>query len=103
MLGFTGNLLPSNKNIFLHGAFRIKRKCDTGERLHSTTGQSVVDRNKIQYGLQGIDILVPLHALPDAPHRSCVPCSRPMSDSNIKLPFFSNEVLWKGKISRLED
>jgi hypothetical protein len=106
-MGFTGKLAPSNEDVFLRGVVCIKRKCDTGERLYGTAngGYSVVDLNKIRYGLQGIDILVPLHGLPHTPHRSCPPCSpsRRISHSNIELPLFANEVPEKGKIVCPED
>jgi hypothetical protein len=105
MLGFTGNLVPSNEEVFVRGVFCIEGKCDTGEWLYSTASgeYSIVDQNKLLYGLQGIDILVPLHALSHAPHRSCPPCPRRISDSNIKLSLFANEVLEKGKIVCPED
>jgi hypothetical protein len=36
MLVFAGYLLPSNKEVFPHGPFRMKRYSNTGELLYNT-------------------------------------------------------------------
>jgi hypothetical protein len=44
--GFTGNLLPSNKDVRPHSLLHIKRYGDIGGWLYSAAGDSVVRRNR---------------------------------------------------------
>jgi hypothetical protein len=44
--GVTDYFLPSDKDVFLLGLFRIQRYCNTGAWLNSTAEDSVVHRNR---------------------------------------------------------
>jgi hypothetical protein len=58
---------------------------------------------KVPHISQGVNVLVPLYALPYALDRSCLTFSRAVSHSDIEPPFLPKAVLDKGKIARLED
>jgi hypothetical protein len=103
MLGFTDNVLPSNKGVLMHRAFRKERYCNSGEWLYGAARDSAVNRNKNTKFLTSIRRS---RSIPHVVRRSAqigLPCPRPIGHSNIELSFSPKGSLDAGKIVRLQD
>ena len=104
MLGITWYLLFSDKDVFPHCSSCVERNYNEGLSLYRAARDSVVSTNEnTQHFLQRGDMLIPICALPHAPHSSSLPCFHTIGHSSVETSFLPEEGFQAGKALRPED
>jgi len=103
MLGFKGYRTGSNKDIFVIFPVRIKTEYNIGRWMWSTARGFSVGNGQKAVVSQIVEFLIPLHGLFDTLNSCRPPRCRPISHSDIELPFLAQQGLEAGKLVRSEN